>query len=294
MTQDDPIHAALRARRPGVTALAHGGGDPLDLAAARLPDVPIAEARAAAMTVDGLIDPPFADPHAHPDHAALRLAVAATMADLTPARGATRRWADLADGLRADAECRPRVWAALSEDAVALAASLGLEGRGARLVDAVAHAVLVQLPPAVIAAAQAGVVAAARQARLADARTWLRLLPAASRAPLDHAIDLVEARALPMAADDGTSPVVERVVVGTACDGEVCLAVSPEGLMVEWEGDGPPPDTLHIASRTAEQLPASASPARRAWRLDGSAHAGSLVLALGEASVPLDLSVRPR
>ncbi len=263
-----PIFDALSARRPGVDALAAGHGDPLDLAAACLPDVPTQLARAAARTVDARVDTPFADPQANDDAPAMRLAVAATLAELLPDAGSTRRWADQARGLIADAESRPRVWRDLSEDAIALSSSLNLEGRGAALLDAVANAALHVVPPGAIHAAQELVAAAARRARLEDARRWLRLVPQASRPSFDRAFDQLAQRAVPMAAAAEAPAALARVILGHAFDGEVTLAVLPNGLVVEWDGDSAPPDTLHVDDRLAKPLPDGASLAARGWWLD--------------------------
>jgi hypothetical protein len=275
-----PIFDALAARRPGVDALAAGQGDPLDLAAACLPDVPAALARAAAREVDARVAPSFADPDAHPDAGPLRLAVAATLAELLPDAGSTRRWADHARGLIADAESRPTRWRALSEDALALSAALTLDGRGAALLDAVANAALHVVPPAALHAAQELVAAAARRARLEDARRWLRLVPPAARPSFDRAFDQLAQRAVPMAAAAEAPAALARVVLGHALDGEVTLAVLPTGLAVEWDGDGAPPDTLHVDDRAARPLPAGASLAKRGWWLD--ADIGDVTLTRGD------------
>lgn len=280
-----PIFDALDARKDGLDALAQGGGDPLDLAAACLPDVPATLARAAARSVDARFQPDLADPDAHDDHRALRLGVAATLAELLPASGPTRRWSDHARGLIADAQSRPRRWRHLSEDAVALSAALTLQGRGEALLDAVAQAALSDVSDAALSAAHERAAADARRARMTQARRWLRLVPSTARHTFDDAFDVLEQGRLPLAAAADTPPALARVVIGEAFDGEVTFAVLRTGLAIEWDGDGPAPDSLWVDEREAKPLPPGASTAARGWWLDSET--GALVLVRGDERASL-------
>lgn len=151
-------------------------------------------------------------------------------------------WAEEAvAGATMDAEGRANAWAPLAETALVLQEAMDVDSPLLRVVqDAPSR----RIPEEELAAARRGLAAMRR--RLWRSR-WLESLQstvAGWARPLHDALASLEGDALPMAAAAGPQSVLARALVAEIGDGEVTLAVLPTGMVLEWTGDGAPPDEI--------------------------------------------------
>ncbi|MCB9664547.1 MAG: hypothetical protein H6732_10550 [Alphaproteobacteria bacterium] len=287
MTTDEVL-AFLAARAEGFAALARGDdGDLLAFAAALVPgtDPEAIVAALATVTRSGRTDLVRLE---GTDDRPERLAFATAVARHASLLDSPQPWTDALDDVRYDCAARPHAYRDLSPMALALAEALDLPetSDGGRLLFRLATAALDAAPPEQLADARTQILALRRTARLQRWRSWLTAWAGTPGRALRDAIDALEAGEVPLAASDGPPPALARLFLGEALAGEVTLAVAPGGVVVEWDGEGPPPDEATLG-RTPLDAAAEASSAPGAWMLRAPP-AGSLRLTLargGEAAV---------
>lgn len=270
MTPEDVL-ADLNERVSRLARLATGQGDPLDLVAALLPTVPEASAASAARGVatQAARVVELADVHgADGLERARRLGFVAALAATARHLDRPGAWLDLVDDAHHDVLGRPHAWRDLSTTALSLELVLELpEASPARaLLHLVARAALDAAPPEALARADHLLRRARTRARVARWKTWLDGHAPSVAPGLAPALDAVASASLPMAASDGPPDALARVVLGAAYGGEVTLAVSPGGAVLEWDGDGEAPEAALVDGRALE--PSEASLACCAWALD--------------------------
>lgn len=267
----DDLLADLEARRPGLGALAEGSGQPLDFAAALLPDADEAVVTSAARHLAATLDPTALATPATADVAdrAATMAVVLAMAKHARLLDDPQPWRDAVEDTLHDVLARPHAWRDLSAWAVAMTevADLSERRKAGQLLHLVARAALDATTDTERARARDLLVAMRRKARLARWTAWTRRLGEQLSAPISEALDLVADGDLAMAASDGSPDVLARVVLGEALDGEVTLAVAPSGVVLEWDGDGTPPDAATLGDTPLAPVP-TASVAARAWAWD--------------------------
>lgn len=290
MTTEEAL-AFLAARHEGLQRLAEGDdSDPLALAAALLPATPPStlEAALATVTRSGRTDLiRLQDATDRPE----RLAFAAAVARHVSLLDSPHPWTDALDDVRYDCSARPHAYRDLSGLALALAEALDLPetSDGGRLLFRIATAALDAAPPEQLADARAQLLAMRRSARLQRWRSWFTERAGSPGRVLRDAIDELEAGEVRLAAADGAPPALARMFLGHAVGGEVTLAVAPQGVVLEWDGDGPPPDEARLGSRTLERS-TDASTAAAAWVLR-TPPAGGLAITLARGADREDLSL---
>lgn len=270
MTPEDVL-ADLRDRRSRLPLLAARRGDPLDLAAALLPGIDEADIAGAARGVAA--DPArvalLADVHgAQGLERVRRLAFVAALAHTARFLDDPTPWRDLVDDAHHDLLGRPHAWRDLSPAALSMELVLELpDSSPARQLLHLAARAALDAPPREALDRTLRIVTRARlAARVQRWKAWLEARAASIAPPLRDALDALVTGAVPMAAADGPPDALARVVVGEALGGEVTLAVGPTGLLLEWDGDSPPPDDARLGDRSLEPSPLSL--AARAWSLD--------------------------
>jgi hypothetical protein len=173
-------------------------------------------------------------------------------------------WRSRGEDVCFDALARPEVYRHLSASAQCWQQALDLldDHPAASLLDAIGTAAVRDPGPEVRHRTQ-GVIAKAR--RRATARAWTVWTSERAQPELHEALQLVETGELAMAASDGAPDALARVVLGPLFDGEVTLSVSPSGVLVEWTGDGPGPESMLLARTPLEPARPEASLADLAW-----------------------------
>lgn len=286
----DEILADLAACRPGLTLLAQARGDAADLRAALHPDTPTGEARAAARA---LVRKPPGDQldvdGAEGERRTQVLAAAVALAALMEHVEGARAWRDALEDLHHDLLARPQAYRDLSAWALTLSEVAELPDKGlAPVMLMLAARAALDAPSTELLDRTRDIVARGRRASRAQRwAAWLQGVADAATAPLRDALGLLETGAVPMAASDGTPAALARVALGEALGGEVSLAVTHTGLVVEWEGDGAPPDAVHLDGHALPEAP-HATLATRTWAVQATpAHTLELVFAgpSGEAAV---------
>ena len=272
----DTMLSLLRSYEPALDALAQGKGDPMALCATLLPDIAVERVRAAA---DGIL------PHTDPALTDLSLASAelrvprftfvtalARLADrglLDPA------WCDRVDDVLYDVLGRPRIYRDLSDAALSLLEGLDLaEGSiSGRLCARTARAALDAPSPESLVWAKSQVRAARRADRVAAWTGWIADRTDALLQPLREALDTLAQAGAPLAASDGAPDAMARVVVGEALNGEVSVAISAHGILLEWDGDGDPPESCLQGHNLLDAVP-EGSLAAAAWMLPAPSEGG--------------------
>lgn len=237
------------------------------------------------------VDPDEPERAAHggdPEAQAAGLLLLTGAAAVGPAPGLDARWAERVDDAVFDATARPGAWRHLSAFADALRAALGLPEShpGRAVLDPVARAAL--------DAPSEGLRAAASRAREAARRTawasaWRPVLVSSPRtAPLADALDALDVDTLPLAAGDEAPDALARHLLGAAHGGEVTVAVTAGGLLLEWDGDGPAPDRADLDGASLPRAADTASLSAVAWHLPSvPGDPRDVTLTRGEAAVAL-------
>jgi hypothetical protein len=173
--------------------------------------------------------------------------------------------ADLVAGIHADIVGRPRVWADLAVAATVLRV---LEPPDQVLLGAVQDCRAWQPAASELGAARATVMRLRRQSWIASwahaAKAWL--------APLGDALVALQGDAVPMAAADAAPDALARVRLAELEDGELSVAVLPDGVVLEWVGDARPTDAALGDTPLAATHPGLAD---CAWSLEAPPAAGT-------------------